>query len=117
MAKAADRILFYGQKGPYAFLSNFYPAAIELDGKTWSSVEHRYQAMKTTDRNLQEDIRLGYPLGAHAHPLPDRASYLINLKPGESKKKGQRIKKRDDWETVKELFMYEALKEKFSIPE
>lgn len=121
MAKAArplEQILFYGQKGPYAFLSNFYPSAIVVDFKTWTTVEHRYQAMKTADVGAQEDIRLGYPLGTHPVGRPDSGETVeVNLKPGEAKKKGQKVKKRNDWSTVKELFMYEALRAKFMDPD
>lgn len=119
MKKQSD-IKFYGQRGPYAFLSNFYPSPITLDGKEWLTVEHRYQAMKTTDMDLQEDIRQGLPLGETTWRAQNRGvtrDCKVDLSPGASKKKGQRVPKRKDWDSTKELFMYEALKEKFSIPE
>ena len=34
----------------WAFLSNFYPAVVELDGARYASVEHAYQAAKVLDR-------------------------------------------------------------------
>lgn len=43
-------------RGEYVFLSNFYPAAVEYDGKPYPTVEHAYQAAKTTDRDLRYQI-------------------------------------------------------------
>lgn len=40
------RILFYGYKSSYGEFSNMYPCKIEIDGKTWPSSEHYFQAMK-----------------------------------------------------------------------
>lgn len=119
MAQQTGNVVrFYGQKGPYAFLSNFYPVDLKFnggDGRVWPSVEHYYQAMKTLDPNHQEDIRLGYPLGYTA--AQDAEKREPNLKPGEAKKKGQKVEKRKDWPSVKELFMMEALQVKFTVPE
>ena len=38
-------------KGEYAFLSNFYPSTFILDGKIYPTVEHYFQAQKTTNKN------------------------------------------------------------------
>lgn len=35
--------------GPYLFLSNFFPATVQLDGIPYPSVEHAYQTAKTLD--------------------------------------------------------------------
>lgn len=43
--------------GPYRFLSNFWMADVEISGKVWPSVEHYYQAMKSDDEAIQEEIR------------------------------------------------------------
>ena len=34
-------------RGTWSFLSNFFPAPIVLNGKTYLTVEHAYQAAKT----------------------------------------------------------------------
>jgi hypothetical protein len=51
-------IEFYGTKGPYGFLSNFYLKKILIAGKEWICVESFYQAMKSLDADTQEKIRL-----------------------------------------------------------
>jgi len=44
--------------GEHHFLSNFHPSPFVYDGKVWPTVEHFYQASKTTIPELQERIRL-----------------------------------------------------------
>ncbi len=39
-------------------LSSFVPVSFELEGKSWSSVEHYFQAMKFPVGDYQESIRL-----------------------------------------------------------
>ena len=34
-------------RGKYRFLSNFWPTKVKLDGKTYKTVEHAYQAAKS----------------------------------------------------------------------
>jgi ribA/ribD-fused uncharacterized protein len=47
---ADHRILYFGRdRGEFGFLSHFQPAPIELDGATWPTVEHYYQAQKSFD--------------------------------------------------------------------
>lgn len=43
-------------KGSYRFLSNFWLVRIELDGINYPSVEHAYQASKTSNQRLRENI-------------------------------------------------------------
>jgi len=40
----------------FGFLSNFHPAAIELDGEAWATVEHYYQAQKSLDPAYRSEI-------------------------------------------------------------
>jgi ribA/ribD-fused uncharacterized protein len=40
------RINFYGCRRPFGEFSNFFPAALWLDGVSWPSSEHFYQAQK-----------------------------------------------------------------------
>jgi len=85
-------------KGEYAFLSNFYEHPIKYRGKVWPSSEHAYQAMKTLDKDEQEKVRQ-------------------KRTPGQSKRAGQKVTLREDWEDVKVEFMHEILEVKFSDPE
>ena len=81
----------------YAFLSNFFDSPIS-DGELWyPTVEHYFQAMKTTDFELRKEI-------ADA-PTP-----------GKAKRLGRRVELREDWEDIKDDVMYEALQKKFSNP-
>jgi N-glycosidase YbiA len=42
-----NRILYFTRdREAFRFLSHFWPAAIELDGATWPTVEHYYQTQK-----------------------------------------------------------------------
>jgi ribA/ribD-fused uncharacterized protein len=64
-------------EGDYSFLSNFYASPIILQGKTYATAEHAYQAAKTLDPDEQEEIR--------AAPTPDEAKRLaaeVTLRPG-----------------------------------
>jgi len=85
-------------KGEFAFLSNFYPSIIEFNGITYPTVEHAYQALKTTDNDQRKKI----------------ASLAF---PGQAKKAGQYLKVRNDWDDIRLGFMEELLNTKFKIPE
>jgi len=50
-------INFFSKSEAYREFSNFAPFPIELDGQSWPSAEHYYQAQKFTDVALQEKIR------------------------------------------------------------
>lgn len=43
-------ILFYSQKKAFGFCSNFYHAAIQIEGRIWPTTEHYFQAMKFPSR-------------------------------------------------------------------
>jgi ribA/ribD-fused uncharacterized protein len=83
-------------EGKYRFLSNFYPCWITLEDAEYPSVEHAYQAAKTT----HEQLRLMFQ-----EPI---------MTAGEAKKAGQRLKLRDDWEEIKINVMRECIRSKFS---
>ena len=82
--------------GKYAFLSNFYPSPIAPfnDGIVYPTVEHAFQAYKTTDINKRKEIA--------AQPTPGKAKHL-----------GRHVEIRDDWQEIRINVMYTALKEKF----
>ncbi len=90
-------ILFNGERGPHGYLSNFAPYPIELDGKTWPTTEHYFQAKKFEGTFLEERIREA--------DTPREAKEL-----GRTRK----LPIRRDWEKVKERVMREALVAKFT---
>lgn len=81
----------------YAFLSNFYPCRVLLDGIAYGSVEHAFQAAKTLDRAERERIR-------------QLAS------PGDAKRAGRRLTLRPDWDQVKLQVMKQLVWQKFTDP-
>ena len=84
--------------GKYAYLSNFFPSPFEVDGITFPSVEHWFQAYKTTD------------------PAEFKAIATAET-PGKSKRMGRGCKLRPDWEEVKTDVMLGGLRHKFENPE
>lgn len=83
-----------GFNGEYRFLSNFWLADFEYEGKIWPSVEHCYQAHKTKCFDAREKIR--------------------SLKtPSEAKRKGRKLKVREDWDSIKLDLMEEIVTQKF----
>lgn len=89
-------IKFFSQSETYREFSNFAPFPIELDGQTWPSTEHYYQAQRFTDPDLQEKIRAA------------KKSVI-------AKKLAQthRNKARTDWPEVKDAVMERAVRCKF----
>lgn len=83
-------------KGEYAFLSNFHPSPIEWGWRTYATVEHFYQACKTTDQRLHDMIR-------------------CQTTPGRAKRAGRGIELRHDWEEIKNNVMLVAVRKKFEI--
>ena len=82
--------------GEYFFLSNFYPSTIILEGKTYRSVEHAFQAMKTLDEHERAEIRKAET-------------------PSEAKRLGRKATLRKDWESIKLKVMEDCLRLKFKI--
>lgn len=83
--------------GPHRFLSNFYPAPVMLDGTVYPTVEHAFQAAKTTDRAM-------------------RWHFLRAPTPGDAKKLGRQVTLRDDWEQIKLQVMMDLVWLKFQEP-
>jgi ribA/ribD-fused uncharacterized protein len=85
-------------QGENRWLSNFWDAEITYEGITYPTVEHAYQANKSTSDMIRKAIaELPYPSNA--------------------KKSGKSIVIRDDWEDVKLSIMEDLVRLKFQIPE
>lgn len=82
--------------GRWGFLSNFHHAH-GLADRLWgySTVEHFFQAMKTTDPKLRAEIK--------AAPTP-----------GKAKRLGRKLDLRSDWEDIKDEVMLVGLRVKFA---
>lgn len=89
-------IYFYRVSDEYGEFSNFALYPIDLDGRSWPTSEHYFQAQKFADRAYQEHIR------KTASPM--RAATL-----GRDRKQTLRR----DWETVKDSVMHKAVLAKF----
>jgi len=68
-------------RGPYFFLSNFCPAAVELDGVMYPYLENAFQAAKSLD------------------PLERRRFLACSL--GNAKRLGRRVTLRPGWDALK----------------
>ena len=66
-------------EGEYRFLSNFHYCDVTLDGEVYDSLEHAYQAAKTTD------------------PM-ERLKIRTYSSPGAAKKIGRTVTLRQDWD-------------------
>ncbi|MCL9781263.1 GTP cyclohydrolase II [Vibrio sp. S4M6] len=89
-------ILFYEPFESHGFLSNFFPANIEISGVVWPTSEHYYQAQKFSSSIIQQEI-----LKAET---PDLAFAL-------SRKYEQHA--RSDWYDIRVDVMESIVKEKF----
>jgi N-glycosidase YbiA len=93
-------IYFYKVDAPYGCFSNFSPHSIELDGESWATVEHYYQAHKfegTKFEYLMAEIQ--------AAPTPELAA-KIGRDPAHQP--------HADWDLHKCEIMYRAIWQKFS---
>lgn len=89
-------IQFYRHRDDYGFFSNFAPYPIEIDGTSWPTNEHYFQAQKFLSPELQEHIR--------AAKMPHDAARM-----------GRSFSPiREDWEMIKDDIMRSAVKAKFS---
>lgn len=81
--------------GDHSFLSNFHPSPVALDGETYTTVEHAFQAAKTRDPAARKRIREAKT-------------------PGSAKALGRRVQLRTDWEDVKVEIMTDLVRQKFT---
>ena len=82
--------------GEFAFLSNFYPSLIAVDGIMFPTVEHLFQAAKTVS-------------------LVEREKIAAAATPGQAKRLGRNVILCDNWEEIKDDVMLNALRLKFAI--
>ncbi|NIT77307.1 MAG: DUF1768 domain-containing protein [Anaerolineae bacterium] len=85
-------------RGAYRFLSNFWPAEVEIDGVVYPTTEHAFQAQKTLSERWRRYI-------------------ARQNSPGLAKKVGRDLELREDWEEVKLDVMMGTLAIKFGIHE
>jgi ribA/ribD-fused uncharacterized protein len=90
-------IKFYGTQDEYGCLSNFYPATFALNGCSWPTVEHYFQAQKFPDTDYEQAIRRA--------KSPAKAKSM-------GRTRSRRL--RNDWERVKNGIMREAVLAKFT---
>lgn len=93
----ASPIYFYSVQGEHGYLSNFARYSIHLDGQTWPTTEHFYQAHKFLDQEYRQLI-----LEAAS---PSKAAKLGRAQPALV---------RADWVEVREAVMMRALLAKFT---
>lgn len=61
-------INFYSTGDDYGDFSNFAAWPIKVDGKTWPTSEHYFQAQKFLDEKYREEIPSGFfPYGRRTH--------------------------------------------------
>ena len=81
-------------KGPYAFLSNFYPSDIIHERAKYPTAEHLFQALKTNDPTAREQVRLAGT-------------------PRLAKRLGRKVALREDWNEAKDNVMRIVVEQKF----
>lgn len=82
-------------KGEFEFLSNFYPCEIRIEGMVYPTVEHAFQAMKTTDPT-------------------DRRKIQAAKTPGAAKSLGKKVLLKHDWDAIRVEVMHKLLLKKFA---
>ena len=92
-----DTINFYSVSEEFGCFSNFSPHPIRLDGKTWPTSEHYFQARKFAGTPDEEEVR-------------QAKSPMVAARMGRSRKRPLR----KDWESVKDRIMHEAVLAKFT---
>lgn len=90
-------IQFYSVDEDFGEFSNFTLYSVNIDGKTWKTTEHYFQAQKFEDKTYREKI-------ANAN------SPMLAATLGRDRKQ----KLRRDWESVKDNVMRKAVLAKFS---
>jgi len=81
--------------GDHAFLSNFFPHAVTIDGDIYPTSEHAFQALKTDDPAEREKVRLAKT-------------------PASAKSLGKRVTLREDWDTLRFEVMERLVRANFA---
>src|SRR6516162_831611 len=107
------RILYFDRdRTTFGFLSHFYPAQLLVDGETWPTVEHYYQAQKSEDAAYRWAIREATSPGAAKRlAAPPAAPRRISQ---HSWFRRNGTQPRADWHDVKLDLMRKADWEKFT---
>lgn len=84
-----------GFHGQHRFLSNFFPSPITYEGITYGTLEHAFQAAKTTEPVLRQLVRDA-------------------MHPAEARRLGRRVILRAGWNEMREQVMLDLLRIKFS---
>lgn len=84
-------------RGNFGFLSNFYESSIWYENERYASVEHAYQAAKSSDPETKKMIREAKT-------------------PGIAKRLGKSCQLTPDWESRSEKIMRDLIKLKFENP-
>lgn len=84
-------------RGDFGFLSNFYETSLWVDGERYPSLEHAYQAAKSSDPTTRRMIREA-------------------KRPGIAKKLGQSCQLPPDWDTRRLTVMRDLVRKKFENP-
>ncbi len=82
----------------FEFLSNFYPHAVTIDGETYPTAEHAFQALKTHEPEERNRVR------------ETRSPYL-------AKRMGKRVNLREGWNDVRFDVMELVVRAKFADPD
>ncbi|CAM2721543.1 unnamed protein product [Rotaria socialis] len=91
------QLYFYCRNQPFGEFSNFYPSPIKLDGYTWPTTEHYFQAQKfiSDEAHFQNVLHLRKPIEALFYSRKHRPAV------------------RSDWAQVKDGIMLKACTAKF----
>ena len=81
-------------RGAFDFLSNFYPARVEVDGICYQNAEAAFQAQKCVD-------------------AADRVAFA-ELPAVKAKRKGRQVELRPDWDAMRLSVMEEVVRAKFT---
>ena len=98
LGSSGKEIRFYNRDDPYYEFTNFYHAPIQVDGHTWPTTEHYFQAQKF----------VGTPyVGVIRKLTSAREAFQLSRDPKVSRWR------RSDWDSVKDDVMLKALRLKF----